>query len=108
VEILNKIKSRITGTTPQTNGNKLGEWREGCGYNVKCKYDVVYSSGIYTGTDTEWGNVGIPYSVLDKINRECPDKFGWRFEVSNDIKYAIISFDNREYAFWFNLQYSKQ
>ena len=41
---IREMLSRVTGTTPQTSGIHLHEdkdWTEGCGYNVKCKYDVI-------------------------------------------------------------------
>jgi len=105
VGLLKKTIDKITGSTPQTNG--FGIWREGCGYNVNCKYEVVYQQGTYTGSDDQWREIGIPHHIIDMINKECPSKFGWRFDVKNDTKYAIISFDDRDYAFWFNLKHTK-
>lgn len=108
---IRKMLSRVTGTTPQTSGIHLQEdkdWREGCGYNVRCEHDVIYDSGVYTGRDDEWAEVGIPHGILHMINNKCPGNFGWRFDVVNNTKYAIISFDDRDYAFWFRLKHSKQ
>ena len=108
---IREMLSRVTGTTPQTSGIHLQEdkdWRDGCGYNVKCKYDVIYDSGTYTGRDEEWAEVGIPHGILHMINNKCPGNFGWRFNVEGNTKYAIISFDDKEYAFWFRLKHSKQ
>ena len=65
------------------------------GYDKHYKHEVVYESGPYTGRDDEWSAVGIPSHVLAKL--------GWTFRVEDNIKKAIISFNSRNYAFWFQL-----
>ena len=108
--MINILKKKILGTTPQTNGSDIEmNWEEmpDCGYNKHYEHKVVYSFGPYDGSDEQWAQVGIPYSTINKIYRDAKRKnfkFGWTFTNENNVKRAIISFDDSEYAFWFSLK----
>ena len=104
--MLSKIKQKLKKSWSQVEDSPT-EYKPYCGYNCVHEYKVVYQQGEFDGTDEAWRNVGIPSSVIDKINSDSKKqnfKFGWHFESDNNVKKAIISFSDRDYAFWFNLR----
>ena len=81
--------------------------KQDIGYDSHYPYEVKYASGPYTGGDDQWREVGIPSHVLQRIAKDSEKKgfkYGWTFKVENGVKTAIISFDNKNYAFWFRLR----
>jgi len=108
--MINILKKKILGTTPQTNGSDIEmNWEDmpDCGYNKHYEHEVVYALGPYDGSDEQWANVGIPYSTINRIYRDAERKkfkFGWTFTNTDSTKRAIISFSDPDYAFWFKLQ----
>lgn len=77
-------------------------------YNRKYRWQVEYCRGVYTGLSTEWQRIGIPANVLDWCEQHCEKEYGWHFTVETDekIKKAIISFEDKDEAFWFSLKHS--
>jgi hypothetical protein len=105
IKALRDIVERATGTTPQTNGTSAEpDWREECGYNKFFKHEVIWQQGHYTGDDKDWSQIGIPHSVLSDINKNAKGKYGWHFDVVRDTKYAKITFEDKDDAFWFRLR----
>lgn len=98
--------TRATGNTPQTNLHDVSI-REGCGYDKVFRYQVVYSTGHYNGRDDDWAQVGIPFSVIMECEINCKGKYGWHFTVdqAHERKNAIMSFEDKDEAFWFVLKY---
>lgn len=95
-----------SGGYPQSSGYDMKNLPDDCGYNKHFKYEVVWDKGEYTGSDDQWRQVGIPHSVLNKINTDAHRKkfkYGWTFRVEDGYKTAIISFSSKSYAFWFRL-----
>lgn len=104
--MLKKIKQKAKRYWSQAD-DSLTEYKPYCGYNCVHEYKVVYQQGDYDGTDDSWREVGIPMHVLSRVNHDSKKKgfkFGWHFESDNTTKKAIISFDDLDYAFWFNLR----
>lgn len=83
------------------------DWREDCGYNHYFPHEIIWDSKYYDGTDETWRDVGIPHSVLSRINSTCEGRYGWHFNIIRDSKVAIISFENEDDALWFSLSESK-
>ena len=84
------------------------EWRDDCGYNQYFPYEIVWESKYYDGTDDAWREVGIPHSVLNKINSTSEGRYGWHFNLIRDQKVAVISFEKEDDALWFSLTENKE
>ena len=104
--MLKKIKQKVKKCWSRAD-DSLTEYKPYCGYNCVHEYKVVYQQGEYDGTDETWREVGIPATLISKINKDSKKKnfnFGWHFEATSGMKKAIISFDDPDYAFWFSLK----
>ena len=44
------------------------------------------------------------HSVLSDINNNAKGKYGWHFDVIQTPKYAKITFESKDDAFWFRLR----
>ena len=79
-------------------------------YNKQYRWQVEYSRGVCTSTNTDWHRVGIPSNVLNWCEENCEKPFGWHFTIEpdyslNKIKKAMITFEDKDDAFWFSLRF---
>ena len=83
-------------------------WRKDCGYNHYFPHEIIWESKYYDGSDERWREVGIPHSVLTKINSTSEGRYGWHFNLIRDQKVAVISFEKEDDALWFSLTENKE